>query len=91
MTAIEGCIDAAQHVCAAEGWGPPEDNGHAMRILAEHGVYPPELGESMSRAVGFRNLLVHGYRDVDHAVVVANLSRLSEFERFVADVSALAG
>lgn len=34
VTALEGCIDAAQHVCAAEGWGPPATNADAMAVLA---------------------------------------------------------
>jgi uncharacterized protein YutE (UPF0331/DUF86 family) len=25
VTAIEACMDVAQHICAAEGWGPPAD------------------------------------------------------------------
>jgi uncharacterized protein YutE (UPF0331/DUF86 family) len=27
VTAIEACVDVAQHICATEGWGPPADNG----------------------------------------------------------------
>lgn len=27
VTAIEASVDVAQHICAAEGWGPPADNG----------------------------------------------------------------
>ncbi len=23
VTAIEGCLDVAQHLCSSEGWGPP--------------------------------------------------------------------
>ena len=30
VTAIEACVDAAQHVCAVQGWGPPRDNGDAI-------------------------------------------------------------
>ena len=30
ITAIEACIDVAQHVCSSEGWGPPRDNGDAL-------------------------------------------------------------
>jgi hypothetical protein len=51
VTAIEGC---AQHICATEGWGPPADNGDAVRLLGEHGVCAPELARSIRQAVGFR-------------------------------------
>ena len=38
VTAIEACVDVAQHICSAEGWGPPADNGDAVRLLGEHGA-----------------------------------------------------
>ena len=43
----EACVDVAQHICAAEGWGPPADNGDAVRLLGEHGVLTTELAVSM--------------------------------------------
>jgi uncharacterized protein YutE (UPF0331/DUF86 family) len=61
ITAIEACVDVAQHICAAEGWGPPADNGDAVRLLGEHGVLTPALARSVRQAVGFRNVLVHDY------------------------------
>lgn len=87
LTCIEGCLDVAQHASAAEGWGPPDTNAHAMRLLGEHGVLEPARAESMARAVGFRNLLVHGYADIDDDLVVAHLDEISEFRGFVEDVS----
>jgi uncharacterized protein YutE (UPF0331/DUF86 family) len=91
VTAIEGCLDVAQHLCASEGWGPPATNAEALRLLGRHGVIPPELGDSLARAVGLRNVLVHGYADVDDDLVVAQLDRVGEIERFVASVSHWAG
>ncbi len=45
-----------------------------------------ELAERMRRAVGFRNVLVHEYVDVDDSVVLARLEDLSDLRRFVAEV-----
>jgi len=91
VTAIEGCLDVAQHLCASEGWGPPSTNADALRLLGRHGVLAAELAEPLARAVGFRNLLVHGYADIDDRLVVAQLDRVGDLERFVADVSRWAG
>jgi uncharacterized protein YutE (UPF0331/DUF86 family) len=91
VTAIEGCLDVAQHLCASEGWGPPATNADALRLLGRHGVISTDLAEALARAVGFRNVLVHGYADVDDRLVVAQLDRLGDLERFVADVSRFAG
>ena len=87
VTAIEGCLSVAQHLCASEGWGPPESNAAAMRLLGREGVLTGPLAESMGRAVGFRNVLVHGYVDVDDEAVVDSLERLSDLEAFVRAVA----
>ena len=86
VTAIEACVDAAQHVCAAQGWGPPRDNGDAVALLGTHGVLDASLAASVRRAVGFRNVLVHDYADVDDRVVEARLTDLSDLQAFVASV-----
>ena len=88
ITAIEACVDVAQHVCAAQGWGPPADNGDAVRLLGEHGVLGPELASSIRKAVGFHNVLVHEYIEVDDAVVVERLADLSDLEEFVLQAAA---
>jgi uncharacterized protein YutE (UPF0331/DUF86 family) len=83
ITAIEACVDIAQHICASEGWGPPKDNGDAMRILGEQRVIPSDLADQMRRAVGFRNVLVHEYVDVDDEIVLGRLQDLRDVEEYV--------
>jgi uncharacterized protein YutE (UPF0331/DUF86 family) len=91
ITAIEACIDVAQHLCSSEGWGPPRDNGHALLLLGEHGVLSSELAIAMRQAVGFRNVLVHDYVTVDDEVVVARLRDLSDLPAFIRAVGSLLG
>jgi uncharacterized protein YutE (UPF0331/DUF86 family) len=86
ITAIEACIDVAQHVCSSEGWGPPRDNGDAMLVLGRHGVLEPDLSERMRAAVGFRNVLVHQYGDVDDNIVQERLVDLGDLDAFAAQV-----
>ena len=87
ITAVEACIDVAQHLCATEGWGPPRDNGDAMAVLARHGVLTEELGAVMRRAVGFRNVLVHEYVGVDDDIVLRRLAQLDDLHGYVASVT----
>jgi uncharacterized protein YutE (UPF0331/DUF86 family) len=87
IAAIEGCIDVAQHVCSSEKWGPPRDNGDTMRILGERAVLTGATAEAMRRAVGFRNVLVHEYVDVDDGIVASRLADLSDLDRFVTEVA----
>ncbi len=44
--------------------------------------------EAVATAVGFRNILVHEYAEVDNQRVVNNLDRLSDLEAFVSSVAA---
>ena len=87
VTAIEGCTRAAQHVISSEGLGMPQSNADALRLLGENGVIEPDLAEAIARAVGFRNVLVHEYADVDDAVVVANLSLLPDLDAFAVQLA----
>jgi uncharacterized protein YutE (UPF0331/DUF86 family) len=87
VTAIEACVDVAQHICASEGWGPPRDNADAVRALGKHGVLPLELANRLGKAVGFRNVLVHEYVEVDDRIVLARLENLSDLADFVAAVA----
>lgn len=88
ITAIEACIDVAQHICSAEGWGPPADNGDAMRLLGGHGVLAVGTADALRQAVGFRNVLVHEYVEVSDDIVVARLADLSDLDAFVEQVAA---
>lgn len=88
VTGIEAAVDIAQHLCAAQGWGPPDTNRDAILLLGKHGVLGPELAESMGRAAGFRNVLVHDYVRVDDDLVAAKLTELDELRAFVAAVAA---
>lgn len=89
VTAIEACVDAGQHVCSSEGWGPPRDNGDVMVVLARHGALEVEQGRRMRQAVGFRNVLVHEYVTVDDSVVLARLADVSDLEAFVRALTVL--
>jgi uncharacterized protein YutE (UPF0331/DUF86 family) len=65
VTAIEDALSAANHVIAAEGYRPPGDYADAFRSLAEAGVVDVALSERLQAMARFRNLLVHGYAEVD--------------------------
>lgn len=87
VSIIESCVDIAQHLCAASGWGPPADNGDAIRLLGVHQVLDPHLADSMRRAVGFRNILVHEYANVDDEIVVERLTDLSPIQEFITAIA----
>lgn len=81
--AIETCMDVAEHIVADRRLRVPETGGATFEILAEAGVLPRDLGTSLARMVGFRNILVHDYARLDPEIVLKALrADLQDFERF---------
>ncbi|MEX2620677.1 MAG: HepT-like ribonuclease domain-containing protein [Egibacteraceae bacterium] len=92
VVAIEAAIDAAEHVISSEGLRIPESFADAFHILHEHGLLDDELAGSMANAARFRNLLVHGYADVDDGRVLEILrSRPADLAAYRRVVGGLAG
>ena len=87
VTAIEGCVRLAAHIVSSEGLGVPESSAGAVRLLGAHGVVSVEVAEPVARAVGFRNVLVHEYAEVDDDAVRANVALLHDVETFTAAVA----
>jgi uncharacterized protein YutE (UPF0331/DUF86 family) len=86
VTAIEGSAKVAHHLAASEAWPVAETNADAVRTLASEGVLTHELATAIAAAVGFRNLLVHQYGDVDDRLVVQHLAELGDLREFVENV-----
>lgn len=79
--ACETCIDIAMRLVARHRAGLPQDSREAFTLLERAGLLPAEVADSMRRMVGFRNIAVHQYQDLDRAIVgdIAT-RRLGEFE-----------
>lgn len=67
--AIQAAIDAASHVVSDERLGEPGSYRELFRILVDGGYLPEMLGRDLENMTGFRNVLVHGYDDVDLKIV----------------------
>ncbi len=64
-------IDLAVSSCVRLGLGSPPTYADAFGRLAEAGVLSVDLSVRLGRAVGFRNLVVHGYGSLDLRPVYA--------------------
>lgn len=67
--AVQIVIDVAVSACVGLGLGSPASYGDAFRLLGRHGIIDEDLAARLSRAAGFRNVLVHAYADLDLARV----------------------
>ncbi|MGI8814279.1 MAG: type VII toxin-antitoxin system HepT family RNase toxin [Pseudonocardia sp.] len=83
VIAIEVCIDAGRHIVASEGLRAPLDYADVFTVLAEASLLAADVTADMRDTARFRNLLVHGYAQVDDDRVVEILrTRLDDLERF---------
>jgi uncharacterized protein YutE (UPF0331/DUF86 family) len=82
----QNALDIATHVAASAG-RDVADYGSAIDRLAELGVLPRDFAARFRAIAGFRNVIVHGYLDVDvaavHRLLNERLDDFSEFARLV--------
>jgi uncharacterized protein YutE (UPF0331/DUF86 family) len=83
--AIQAALDAASHIVSDERLGEPETNRALFDLLARSGRLPVALAATLRDMAGFRNVIVHGYQDVDLGVVEDVLANhLDDLLAFVA-------
>ena len=75
MRACETAIDLANALIRERQLGIPTSNRDSFRLLAEGGVISSDLAGSLQRMVGFRNVAVHRYRDLDVAIIASVITR----------------
>jgi len=63
--AVQICVDIAAHVISKTEVPPPSTMTEGFARLAELQVLPPQLADSLQKAVAFRNILVHNYTDIN--------------------------
>jgi len=68
--AIQACLDAASHIVSDDRLGEPQTNQDLFRLLHQAGLISRDIAENLRAAAGFRNILVHGYADVDDRVTL---------------------
>ena len=88
MLAVQSCADIASHLIADEGWVPAGTLADAFARIADHGVISAQTREALTRAVGLRNVVAHGYAGIDpeavHAAVTSGVADLDAFAMEVA-------
>lgn len=85
--AIESCIDISELIIIDQRLKRPDTSKEAILILGKEGIIDKKFGENFSKAVGFRNILVHDYVDVDYGKLYAYLiNNMADFERFIKEI-----
>ena len=78
----QACSDVALHILAASGGAAPETYAEALVQLGAVGIISPPLAAKLAGAVRLRNILVHGYLDIDHGRLFDELGWIEDTAGF---------
>ena len=86
--AVQLCVDLGAHLIADLEVPPPDTMGQTFDLLAQADVISEHLAKHLKQAVGFRNIAVHHYEEIDwvivHNLALNHLSVFSDFAPIVA-------
>ena len=92
IVAVESCIDICTHLAAKLYVRAPESYAGCFDLLREGNVINEGIAVQMRDLAKFRNLLVHGYWEVDNRRVIEKLRNdLGHLEEFLKKVSGFVG
>jgi uncharacterized protein YutE (UPF0331/DUF86 family) len=71
IRACDSAIDLANMAIRRRRLGVPNESRDSFATLVREGILDSELGDRLKRMVGFRNLAVHQYRELDLDILIS--------------------
>lgn len=85
--ALQAMLDVASHVVSERRLGEPRTNRELLDMLEGDGWLGADLSARLRDAAGLRNVLVHGYAEVDLGILSDVLAhRLGDLDEFASAV-----
>lgn len=89
LRACEASIDIAMHIIAEKKLGLPQTSRDAFSFLEENGILTSDLSNKMKAMVGFRNIAVHDYQELNlvilQKIVEDHLDDFTEYTKTILD------
>lgn len=81
--ACEAALDMGQHIIRRERLGVPQGARDVFTLLGRAGWIPEPSVDALKRMIGFRNIAVHQYQDLQIAIIINIIEHhLDEFLLF---------
>lgn len=81
--ACESAIDLGAHIVRMRQLGVPQNNRDVFAKLAHEGLITNSLSEKLQNMVGFRNIAIHEYQDLNLEILRSVLdNHLKDFADF---------
>ena len=85
--ACEAVLDLAVYIVSTRKLGLPQTKREAFILLEENNIIDSKMSKNMQGMVGFRNIAVHDYKEIDEEIlkdVIENhLNDLIDFARIL--------
>ena len=86
--ATQATIDIAVHIVSEQGWGVTKTLKENFTLLQKNNVIDSDLSDKLKKMVGFRNLAVHDYSDLDIDILKSILQNsLQDIEKYYTAIS----
>jgi len=87
-TAVEICIDIAMHIASAREFPGRSKAADVIFLLGKEKIISLELAEKFQKAPSLRNILVHGYDEIDYRMLYRDYKNdLEEIKQFAAEIN----
>ena len=85
--AVQACVDVGLHMFSDRNEPVPDSMGEVFLRLAQIGIIEETTARALKGAVGFRNVAVHAYQEIDYAIVFSICTRhLDDFRAFARQI-----
>ena len=86
--ACECSIDLAMHIVSDKKLGIPQNSRDAFEVLECNNILNKELAAKMKAMVGFRNIAVHDYDNINMKIVQIIIEKhLSDFQEYIDSIN----
>ena len=81
---IECLLDISNHIISRLEIKKPETYQDIFIILGINSIIPEKFAKKLAKMAGFRNILVHGYTNIDETIVYNHLQdEIPDFDKFI--------
>jgi uncharacterized protein YutE (UPF0331/DUF86 family) len=85
--AVQACVDVGLHLFSSLNEPLPDSMGEVFLKLARLGIIDEATALALKGAVGFRNVAVHAYDEIDYAIVFSICTKhLDDFRAFARQI-----
>jgi len=85
--AVQACVDVGLHIFSGRNEPVPDSMGDVFLRLARLGIIDEKTAQALKGTVGFRNVAVHAYQEIDYAIVYSICTKhLNDFRAFARQI-----